>query len=108
MFMCYFPIYFFARCTLLQKFLVFVLSANPSCGQRIMTLAHSLATKMIDDHIAKESGKLACDFLFKLSSALALNVVGAFNDLGSLKWDQLPLIPTKEEMQHVSKSDYHC
>ena len=102
-------IYFITSCELVQNFLLHVVKVNPSCGQRVVDLAKGLATKMIgsskDFDCAKENGNLACEFLSKLSSVLALKVPGAFGDLDSLEWHQLPLIPTAQEIHHVSKSE---
>ena len=86
-----------------------VVKVNPSCGQRVVDLAKCLATKMVDSALdlnsAKEIGNWACKFLSKLSSVLALKVPGALGDIDSLEWHQLPLIPTAQEIHHVSKSE---
>ena len=75
-----------------------------------MDLAKGVVAKMIgsskDFDSAKENGNLACEFLSKLSSVLALKLPGAFGDLDSLEWHQLPLIPTAQEIEHhLSKSE---
>ena len=97
----------FADCS--RTFFFHVLKADPSCGQRVLALAKCLTTKMLEGALdldcAKKTGTLGFEFLFNLSSVVALKVPGAFNDLDSLGWRQLPLIPTEQEIhaQNISK-----
>ena len=46
----------------------------------------------------------ALEFVYKLSSVLALSVPGAYGDLHSLSWRHIPLILTTQELQDFSKS----
>ena len=96
--------------TQLQTFLRHVLETDPSCGQRVLNVAKGLTNKIIQaatelDYANCASGAL--EFVYKLSSILALSVPGAYGDLHSVGWHHLPLIPTKEEIHDYSKSIWY-
>ena len=66
-------------------------------------LAHKLVSGSVDLQTAKENGRSAVDFLAKLSSIIALEVHGAREEIQTLQWKDLPLIPALKEIHEPSK-----
>lgn len=65
-------------------------------------LAHKLVNDACDLQAAKENGRSAVDFLAKLSLIIASEVPGARDELQSLQWNDLPLIPVVKEIHEPS------
>ena len=92
---------------MVQSILEHVVSAIPAAGPKVLPMAKVLSKNLVngscDLQTAKQNGQSAIDFLSKLSSIIALNVPAAVEDLQSLQWKDLPLIPVVDEIRKPSK-----
>ena len=92
---------------MIQRVLEHVVSAIPASGPKVLPMAKVLSQNLVsgsrDLQTAKENGQSVIDFLSKLSSIIALNVPEASEDLQSLQWKDLPLIPVVDEIHKPSK-----
>ena len=92
---------------MIQSVLEHVVSAIPAAGPKVLPMAKVLSQNLVngsrDLQTAKENGQSVIDFLSKLSSIIALNVPEASEDLQSLQWKDLPLIPVVDEIHKPSK-----
>ena len=92
---------------MIQRILEHVITAIPAAGPRVLPMAKTLAYKLVDGscdlQTAKENGRSAIDFLAKLSSVIASEVPQAREELQSLQWKDLPLIPVVKEIHEPSK-----
>ena len=90
-----------------QKVLEHVISVVPASGLLVFPMAAMLAHNQIqgssDLQSARDNGKLAIEFLAKLSMIIATEVPGARKDLEVLPWKELPLIPHVDEIKQPSK-----
>ena len=84
-----------------------VVSVIPAAGPKVLPMAKALSQNLVnrshDVQTAKQSGQSAIGFLSKLSSIMAVNVPGALENLPSLHWKDLPLIPVVDEIHKPSK-----
>ena len=84
-----------------------MVSAVPASGPKVLPLAKVLSQNLVDGscdlQTAKRNGQSIIGFLSKLSSIIALNVPEALEDLQSLQWKDLPLIPVVDEIHKPSK-----
>ena len=92
---------------MIQSILEHVVSAIPAAGPKVLPMAKVLSQNLVngscDLQTAKENGQSVIDFLSKLSSIIALNVPEASENLQSLQWKDLPLIPVLDEIHKPSK-----
>ena len=76
-----------------------MVSAIPASGPKVLPMAKVISQNLVngscDLQTAKENGQSAIGFLSKLSSILALNLPEALEDVQSLQWKDLPLIPVE-------------
>lgn len=84
-----------------------MVSAIPASGPKVLPMAKVISQNLVngscDLQTAKENGQSAIGFLSKLSSILALNIPEALEDVQSLQWKDLPLIPVVREIHKPSK-----
>lgn len=84
-----------------------MVSAIPASGPKVLPMAKVISQNLVngscDLQTAKENGQSAIGFLSKLASILALNVPEALEDVQSLQWKDVPLIPAVKEIHKPSK-----
>ena len=92
---------------MVQSILEHVVSVIPGAGPKVLPMAKVLAQNLVngshDLQTAKQNGQSAIGFLSNLSSIIALNVPEALENLQSLPWKDLPLIPVVDEIHKPSK-----
>ena len=92
---------------MVQSILEHVVSVIPAAGPKVLPMAKALSQNLVngscDLQTAKQNGQSAIGFLAKLSSIIALNVPEALENLQSLQWKDLPLIPVVDEIHKPSK-----
>ncbi len=87
--------------SLVQSILKHVIAAIPASGQKVLPMmAKVLAHRLVN---GRDNGRSAVDFLAKLSSIIASELPGAREELQSLQWKDLPLIPDVNEILEPSK-----
>ena len=92
-----------------QSILEHVVSVIPAAGPKVLPMAKVLSQNLVngshDFQTAKRNGQSAICFLSKLSSIIALHVPEALENLQSLQWRDLPLVPVVDEIHKPSKFD---
>ena len=101
---CYVSINIFS---VVQSILEHVVSVIPAAGPKVLSMAKAISQNLVNGSLdletAKQKGQSAIGFLSKLSSIIALNVPEALENLQSLQWKDLPLIPVLDEIHKPSK-----
>ena len=94
--------------SLVQRILEHVVTAIPAAGPHVLPLAKVLMDKLVvnssDLETAIKNGQAAIFFLTKLSSIIALEVHQGREEVQTLQWKDLPLIPVVKEIHEPSKS----